>query len=84
MIARAIRFGRKDMDELREHCCEQMTKRVNHRCEQHPNVFDCADNLIYHSEQSDKYGIIVHDGGSSFILINYCPWCGTKLPEFTR
>ena len=25
-------------------------------------------------------GIIIHDGGQSFIKINYCPWCGRKLP----
>lgn len=83
-MVRALRFLEKGMNELKEHCCEQMTNRVNHRCEQHPDVFDCADNLIYYSEQSNEYGIIVHDGGSSFILVNYCPWCGTKLPKSAR
>jgi hypothetical protein len=24
---------------------------------------------------------MVHDGGSSVIVISYCPWCGIKLPE---
>lgn len=67
------------MNEQSEHCCEQMTAQVNLRCDQHADVFDCADSLIYHSEESNEYGIIIHDGGSSFSLINYCPWCGKKL-----
>ena len=69
------------MTEVKEHCCEQMAQRVNHRCETHPDVFDCPDNLIYRSAESGEYGIVVHDGGSSFVRIGYCPWCGTKLPE---
>jgi hypothetical protein len=28
--------------------------------------------------------MIVHDGGSSFIEISFCPWCGAKLPESKR
>lgn len=29
----------------------------------------------------DEYGIIIHDGGGSSIIIDYCSWCGIKLPE---
>ena len=61
-----------------------MAERVNHRCEQHPDVFDCSDNLIYHSAESGEYGLVIHDGGSSYARIDYCPWCGAKLPESTR
>ena len=32
----------------------------------------------------DEYGLIIHDGGSSYIDIKYCPWCGSKLPESKR
>jgi hypothetical protein len=32
----------------------------------------------------DEYGIFIHDGGSSLTLINFCPWCGSKLPESKR
>ncbi|WP_419964797.1 DUF6980 family protein [Pelomonas caseinilytica] len=31
-----------------------------------------------------EYGIAVVDGGSSFIEIHYCPWCGKRLPESLR
>ena len=72
------------MSELKEYCCETMAEHLNYRCEEHPDVFDCADNLIYRSADSGAYGIIIHDGGSSFSRISYCPWCGAKLPEKTR
>lgn len=30
-----------------------------------------------------EFGIPIHDGGTSFIKINYCPWCGHKLYKST-
>jgi hypothetical protein len=32
----------------------------------------------------DEYGIPIHDGGTSCIIIKYCPWCGKKLPKSKR
>ena len=61
-----------------------MAAQVSAQCDQHPDPFDCADNLIYYSEKLDEYGIIIHDGGSSYCTIQYCPWCATKLPESKR
>jgi len=58
-----------------------MAEQAGHRCEQHPNVFDCPGNLIYYSADSGGYGIIIHDGGSSYVRINHCPWCGAALPR---
>lgn len=65
------------------HCCEQMNERLSLRCLEH-NSFSCPDNLIYYDEVFDEYGLIVFDGGESYILINYCPWCGKKLPDSQR
>ncbi len=67
-----------------EYCCQMMRNQVEHQCDQHPNPFACPDNLIYYAPKFDEYGIIVHDGGSSFISIEFCPWCGKKLPESKR
>ena len=61
-----------------------MQGNVEHQCEQHPDPFDCADALVYYSARLREYGLIVHDGGSSCILIQHCPWCGTRLPESRR
>ena len=65
----------------RAHCCEMMAGQVNHRCEQHRDPFDCEDHLVYYSERLGAYGLIIHDGGESLILIRHCPWCGAALPE---
>ncbi len=58
-------------------CCARMEQDLTQVCPQHPDRFDCADALIHHD--ADSYGIIVHDGGSSYIEISYCPWCGASL-----
>ncbi len=65
-------------------CCETMAFQLAQRCERHPDPFDCADNLIIYIPKFDEYGIIIHDGGSSFSHIRFCPWCGTRLPESKR
>ena len=66
------------------YCCAMMTAQIAHHCEQHADVFACPDALIVYTPQFDKYGIIIHDGGSASITIHYCPWCGTTLPDSKR
>jgi hypothetical protein len=72
------------MNQTTENCCERMRAAVDFQCDQHETPFECPDALIYYSEKFDEYGIIIHDGGPSFSLIAFCPWCGTKLPESQR
>ena len=62
------------------HCCEQM-ERLSYV---NDNAFENPDNLIYYNEVFDEYGMIIHDGGTSYILIHYCPWCGKKFRESKR
>lgn len=66
------------------HCCETMARTVTHDCEQHSNPFDCPDYLIHYSAQFDEYGLVIHDGGPSCVMIGFCPFCGLKLPESRR
>lgn len=42
------------------------------------------DHVIIYSEKFVEYKIPVRDGGTSGIVMRYCPWCGKKLPESTR
>jgi hypothetical protein len=42
------------------------------------------DVLIQYSPKFEEYGIIVHDGGESYVVFQFCPWCGTRLPESKR
>lgn len=62
------------------YCCDRMREQVEHRCETHPDPLDCPDKLV-HRTSGGVFGLIVHDGGSSFIAIDFCPWCGTRLPR---
>ena len=43
-----------------------------------------SDDIIYYAPKFDEYGIVIHDSGESYIKIEYCPWCGKKLPESKR
>ena len=49
-------------------CCKDMQIHLSY---QHHN--------LYYNEVIDEYGICVVES-RSYIVINYCPWCGKKLP----
>lgn len=66
------------------HCCSRMTEAINFRCSEHASSFDCPDMLVMYWEKFDEYGLVVHDGGTSVVTIQYCPWCGARLPESKR
>jgi hypothetical protein len=36
--------------------------------------------ILYYPKPGD-YGIPVLDGGTSYIVLDFCPWCGAKLPQ---
>ncbi|WP_425615575.1 DUF6980 family protein [Anatilimnocola sp. NA78] len=67
-----------------EHCCEKLRQAVERRCDEHPDRSDCPDCLIEYWPRFREYGIIIHDGGSSVMRIEFCPWCGSRLPESLR
>lgn len=64
-----------------KHCCDVMRSELGRTCAEHPEPFDCPDSTVYYSNEFGEYGILIHDGGSSYSVISYCPWCGEKLPE---
>jgi len=65
---------------VQEHCCESMRYWANYHCEQHSDLTACPDNIVFYSAAEGAYGIRIHDGGSSYIEIKHCPWCGARLP----
>lgn len=67
-----------------KHCCSRMEYYLNFTCKTHLDAFECPDAILVYDEIFDEYGLIVHDGGRSTIEIDYCPWCGQKLPESKR
>ena len=65
-------------------CCADMRAALDFTCEQHGDPFDCPDGLVVYNEVFDEYGIPVHDGGASYVLISHCPWCASQLPHSQR
>ena len=68
----------------RQHCCDRMADKLSYKCDKHTDPFDCPDAITYYSPRFDEYGAIIHDGWSSYIGVDYCPWCGGKLAESKR
>ncbi|MDZ4100530.1 MAG: hypothetical protein U1E12_02505 [Hydrogenophaga sp.] len=55
------------------HCCEQMRSAVS------------DDDLpLEYAPKFREYGILYCDDGSSYQLIQHCPWCGSQLPASLR
>lgn len=67
-----------------DHCCEALQGAVDVRCERHPEPGECGDYVIGYSEKFDEYGLWIHDGGSSWITIQYCPFCGARMRPSQR
>ena len=61
-----------------------MRAQVELVCPQHPDPSDCPDHLVRYLPVFREYGLLIHDGGSSFVRIQFCPWCGSRLPESLR
>jgi hypothetical protein len=47
-------------------------------------AFDNVDTPVTYSKKFNEYSLKIMDGGSSSILIDFCPWCGENLPESKR
>ena len=45
------------------HCCKDMSGQVARTCGEHPDRSDCPDCLVDYWDDSQVYGLIVHDGG---------------------
>ncbi len=69
---------------MRTHCCDEMTRQLSEWCPQHADPSACPDALVAYWPKFDEYGLRIHDGGSSIVLISFCPWCGTRLPDSRR
>lgn len=61
-------------------CCEDLERFTTENKEE----FYDTNKFIYFNEKFDEFGFIIHDGGQSYVGINYCPWSGDKLPSSKR
>jgi hypothetical protein len=60
-------------------CCQAMRDHLERRCDRHPDPSNCPDNVVVYIPRTEQYGLVVHDGGTSYYQIRFCPWCGSKL-----
>nr|WP_308355050.1 DUF2797 domain-containing protein [Streptomyces sp. MUM 203J] len=61
-----------------------MERYVAGECSTHGDPYACPDALVVFVARFQEYGLVIHDGGSSYAGMDYCPWCGTRLPESRR
>src|SRR5439155_14634076 len=71
------------LERMTRHCCEAMRRQVKLSV-QGPSPPRGEDALVAYLPKFNEYGLMVHDGGSSVVLISFCPWCGAQLPESLR
>lgn len=64
-----------------------MERHLNAKCNTHSDPWECTDYTLVRStawcdrtqRQQPCVGIPVRDGGTSFILITHCPFCGKYI-----
>jgi hypothetical protein len=58
-----------------------MREQIETECDHDHSIWECPDRLITRgtADGSRGYGLIIHDGGSSYVRIRFCPWCGTPV-----
>lgn len=61
-------------------CCARMRDHSTLTCTMHHSPQECPDVLVVWSPRQGA-GLPVRDGGTSFVIINHCPWCGTNIKE---
>ena len=61
-----------------------MTDKNTHCCEQMQNQIATGELHLVYLPKFREYGIDYADGGTSLQVINFCPWCGSKLPSPLR
>ena len=68
------------IEGARKRCCAAMEREFARRCDRHPVRHECPDNVVGLFGDG-RYGLTIHDGGSSMYEIAYCPWCGSDLHD---
>lgn len=55
-----------------------MASQLMHECSDHLVLADCPDVIVILGPDG-QFRMPIRDGGSSFSIASFCPWCGTEL-----
>ena len=61
-----------------------MSDEPPHLCERMAHALAEADIPVAYFDKFREYSIRIEDGGSSFLRIAFCPFCGVRLPNSLR
>ena len=67
--------------DFSEFCCVKMASHIFDSFNEFGEIKYEDHDIIMNKWEDGTFGIPIHDGGSSVIKINFCPWCGTKLSD---
>src|SRR5690606_39905266 len=69
----------KKQFDYSKYCCLEIAKNISDGVDKNREIdYDNAD-IMLREWDDETIGIPIHDGGTSMIKINYCPFCGKKL-----
>lgn len=60
-------------------CCDFMDSHLHTLKEDSADIYAEPDCVACVDKTTNQYGLIVHDGGQSYVPICFCPWCGKLL-----
>ncbi|MDX5435811.1 MAG: hypothetical protein LPK03_01370 [Pontibacter sp.] len=63
------------------YCCMMMADKVFESLDEDGEIKYDDPEVIINKWDEGFYGIPVHDGSATMVVINYCPWCGSKLSK---
>ncbi|AKD02449.1 hypothetical protein POKO110462_16570 [Pontibacter korlensis] len=61
------------------YCCMMMADKVHESLDEDGEVKYDDPDVIINKWDEGLYGIPVYNGSATMVVINYCPWCGSKL-----
>ncbi|HBT09998.1 MULTISPECIES: DUF6980 family protein [Leeuwenhoekiella] len=72
---------RKNKFNTESICCLQMADKIFDSLDKKRNIKYGDVDVVINKWTDGTYGIPIHDGGTSIIEINFCPWCGQNLTD---
>ncbi|WP_242920756.1 DUF6980 family protein [Pontibacter liquoris] len=67
--------------DFESYCCLMLADKVYQSLDEEGEIKYDDPDVIINKWDEGLYGIPIHDGGASMVVINYCPWCGHKLSK---